>query len=65
MAFTDGYLVSEFASVFTFVDLLLVFSLFAKAGTVGALAVPARSPANRTLPGAKVVASATPVPTAL
>ena len=44
--FTLGYFVSEAASVVTLVLLLAEFSFKANPGTVGAAAVPARSPAN-------------------
>ena len=45
-ALADGYFISELPSVVTLVDLLLVFYILASPGTVGAVAVPAKSPAN-------------------
>ena len=45
-AFTLGYLESDAPSVLTLVLLLAEFSFKANPGTVGAAAVPARSPAS-------------------
>ena len=59
-ALADGYLMSEVPSAVMSTDLLAAFSFCVKPGTVGLVAVPARSPANCTFPGARVVASGAP-----
>ena len=63
--FTDltlGYFVSDAASVVTSVLLFVKFSFNARPGTVGAAAVPAKSPANCILPFTVVLASAMVAP---
>ena len=61
-AFTLGYLESDAPSVLTLVLLLAEFSFKANPGTVGAAAVPARSPANCIFPFEVAFASAIVAP---
>ena len=61
-AFTLGYLESDAPSVLTLVLLLAEFSFKANPGTVGAAAVPARSPANCIFPFELAFASAIVAP---